>query len=96
MGKLILCTIGCMMSSIFLIVLPLNISLTPALHFILILLATMLAYIAGRGVAEIINERYQRVADRRFERYSWYRRMGLFDTSQFVEPTYTKQYWIVK
>lgn len=96
MKKLILYTTGCAISVIFLIVLPLVSSVSWPLHFILIILATMNAWLSGRGVAEIINQWKSIKLDRRFEKFSWHRRMGLFETSLFIEPRYTKQHWIVK
>ncbi len=96
MKKLILYTVGCTMSVIFLIVVPLIYPVYWPLHFVLIILATINAWILGRGVAEIINQWESIKLDRRFEKFSWYRRMGLFETSLFIEPRYTNQHWIVK
>lgn len=96
MKKLILYTIGCAMSVIFLIVLPLIYPVYWPLHVILIILATMNAWIVRHGVAEIIDQWKGIKLDRRFKKFSWYRGMGLFETSTFIEPIYIKQYWIVK
>ncbi|KKM23073.1 hypothetical protein LCGC14_1619000 [marine sediment metagenome] len=94
MIMLIITTIGCFISALFLIALPWIISMPVSLpiHIVIICLSSMNCWIVGTGLAEIVYQWKRNINQRHYTRFFWYREMGLFESAQLVEPKMAEDY----
>ena len=51
-------------------------------------------YGIGYGVSCCITKMRDKMHNRRFKRFFWYRKMGLIESAIFTEPNLTREYWV--